>query len=73
MPLGAPHAERADAARNSQHLLVTARDMLAEQGPDTLTMHALAERACLGKGTDRGQLAAPGAARMFLLTGSHAR
>jgi len=48
---GAPHAERADAARNRQHLLATARQMLAEQGPDKLTMDALAERACLGKGT----------------------
>ena len=48
---GPPHAERADAARNRQHLLATAREMLAEQGPDKLTMDALAERACLGKGT----------------------
>ena len=48
---GAPHAERADAARNRQHLLATAREMLAEQGPDKLTMDALAERAGLGKGT----------------------
>jgi AcrR family transcriptional regulator len=44
-------AERADAARNRAHLLTTARRMLAEQGPDTLTMDALAERAGLGKGT----------------------
>jgi polyketide synthase 12 len=48
---GVPPAERADAARNRAHLLATARRMLAEQGPDTLTMDALAERACLGKGT----------------------
>ena len=48
---GAPHAERADAARNRRHLLATAREMLAEQGPDTLTMDGLAERAGLGKGT----------------------
>ena len=48
---GAPHAERADAARNRRHLLATARRMLAEQGPGALTMDALAERACLGKGT----------------------
>jgi AcrR family transcriptional regulator len=50
-PLGIPHTERADAARNRQHLLATAREMLAEQGPDKLTMDALAERAGLGKGT----------------------
>jgi AcrR family transcriptional regulator len=48
---GAPHAERADAARNRARLLATARQMLAEQGPDKLTMDALAERAGLGKGT----------------------
>jgi AcrR family transcriptional regulator len=48
---GGPHTERADAARNRAHLLATARQMLAEQGPDTLTMDGLAERACLGKGT----------------------
>jgi AcrR family transcriptional regulator len=48
---GAPHSQRADAARNRAHLLATARQMLAEQGPDKLTMDALAERAGLGKGT----------------------
>ncbi len=51
VPWEPPNAERADAARNRRHLLVTAREMLAEQGPDTLTMDALAERAGLGKGT----------------------
>jgi polyketide synthase 12 len=50
-PLAAPRPERADAARNRVHLLVTAREMLAEQGADKLTMDALAERAGLGKGT----------------------
>jgi len=48
---GAPRAERADAARNRRHLLAIARQMLAEQGPNTLTMDGLAERAGLGKGT----------------------
>ena len=48
---GAPPAERADAARNRLHLLTTARQMLAEQGSDRLTMDGLAERAALGKGT----------------------
>lgn len=48
---GAPPAERADAARNRLHLLATAREMVAEQGQDRLTMDALAERARLGKGT----------------------
>jgi polyketide synthase 12 len=50
-PLEAPRTERADAARNRLHLLATAREMLAEQGADKLTMDALAERAGLGKGT----------------------
>ena len=49
--VGAPPAERADAARNRLQLLTTARQMLAEHGPDRLTMDALAERAGLGKGT----------------------
>jgi AcrR family transcriptional regulator len=51
LPLAAPRGERADAARNRVHLLVTAREMLAEQGADKLTMDALADRAGLGKGT----------------------
>jgi polyketide synthase 12 len=47
----APHAERANAARNRLHLLTTARQMLAEQGPARPTTDGLAERAGLGKGT----------------------
>jgi polyketide synthase 12 len=46
-----PRAERADAVRNRLHLLATAREILAEQGVDKLTMDGLAERAALGKGT----------------------
>jgi polyketide synthase 12 len=49
--VGAPRAERADAARNRLHLLATAREMLAEQGVEKVTMDGLAERAGLGKGT----------------------
>jgi AcrR family transcriptional regulator len=48
---GSPHPERADAARNRRHLLATARQMLAEQDADALTMDGLAGRAGLGKGT----------------------
>jgi AcrR family transcriptional regulator len=51
LPWGAPRPERADAVRNRLHLLAVARDMLAEQGADKLTMDGLAERAGLGKGT----------------------
>jgi AcrR family transcriptional regulator len=50
-PPPADRGERADAARNRRLLLATAREMLAEQGADTLTMDGLAERAGLGKGT----------------------
>ena len=49
--VAAPRADRADAARNRLHLLATAREMLAEQGAEEVTMDALAERAGLGKGT----------------------
>ena len=51
LTLGLPHPERADAARNRRILLATAREMLAEQGADKITMDGLAERAGLGKGT----------------------
>src|SRR5215471_20158639 len=48
---GPPRAERADAARNRRLLLATAREMIAAQGADRLTMDGLADRAGLGKGT----------------------
>jgi AcrR family transcriptional regulator len=48
---GTPQPERADAARNRQLLLATARELLAEAGPDHLTMDRLAKRSGLGKGT----------------------
>ncbi|BAJ27732.1 putative TetR family transcriptional regulator [Kitasatospora setae KM-6054] len=51
IPFGRPPAERADAARNREALLCTARAMIAEAGVDQVTMDGLAERAGLGKGT----------------------
>ncbi len=51
MTWGTPQPERADAARNRQVLLAAARELLAEAGPDCLTMDLLAERSGLGKGT----------------------
>jgi polyketide synthase 12 len=51
VPLGQPYGERADAARNREHLLEAARDMVAEHGVARVTMDGLAERAGLGKGT----------------------
>ena len=49
--IGAQRGERADAARNRQRLLDTAREMIAEVGVDKVTMDGLAERSGLGKGT----------------------
>jgi polyketide synthase 12 len=51
LTLGPSHPERADAARNRRRLLAAAREMLADQGADRLTMDALAGHAGLGKGT----------------------
>ncbi|MER6915619.1 helix-turn-helix domain-containing protein [Streptomyces sp. NPDC000594] len=51
VPFGKPRGERADAVRNRELLLTTAREMIAEQGADKVTMDALADRAGLGKGT----------------------
>jgi polyketide synthase 12 len=51
LTVGPRRPERADAARNRQVLLATAREMLAELGADKITMDALAERAGVGKGT----------------------
>ena len=48
---GSPRAERADAARNRRLLLAMAREIIAEDGADKLTMDGLSERAALGKGT----------------------
>ncbi|MFD8479989.1 TetR/AcrR family transcriptional regulator [Kitasatospora sp. NPDC059673] len=51
VPFGKPPVERADAARNREALLCTARAMIAELGAEKVTMDGLAERAGLGKGT----------------------
>lgn len=51
VPLGKPRGERADAVRNREHLLRTAREMIEEYGVQKVTMDGLAERAGLGKGT----------------------
>ncbi|WP_307309139.1 TetR/AcrR family transcriptional regulator [Pseudarthrobacter enclensis] len=44
-------AERSDAARNRERLLLAARDLIEEGGVAALTMDRLAERAGVGKGT----------------------
>ncbi|MDT0442504.1 TetR/AcrR family transcriptional regulator [Streptomyces johnsoniae] len=51
VPFGKPRGERADAVRNRERLLETAREMIAERGVAKVTMDGLAERAGLGKGT----------------------
>ena len=51
LDVGAPRAERADAARNREHLLNTARALVAEHGAANVTMDGLAARSGLGKGT----------------------
>lgn len=43
--------ERADAARNRQRLLDSARELVREVGADKVTMDGLAARSGLGKGT----------------------
>jgi polyketide synthase 12 len=49
--VGAPRPERADAARNRELLLETARVLVAEHGASDVTMDELAARSGLGKGT----------------------
>lgn len=51
IPFGRPRPERADAARNRELLLRTAREVIDEEGVEKVTMDGLAERAGLGKGT----------------------
>jgi AcrR family transcriptional regulator len=43
--------ERRDAAANRERILSAARQLLVEQGPDALTMQAVATAAGVGKGT----------------------
>lgn len=44
-------AERSDAARNRERLLVAARELIEQGGAAALTMDRLAEHAGVGKGT----------------------
>ncbi|MHC0432780.1 TetR/AcrR family transcriptional regulator [Streptomyces sp. O3] len=46
-----PPPERADAARNRRRILDAAATLVAEQGPDALTMNAVAHASGIGVGT----------------------
>ncbi|MGW0632049.1 TetR/AcrR family transcriptional regulator [Streptomyces sp. NPDC002758] len=48
---GQPPTERADAARNREKILDAAARLLAEHGPDAVTMNAVAQAAGIGVGT----------------------
>ncbi|WP_382308766.1 TetR/AcrR family transcriptional regulator [Herbiconiux sp. UC225_62] len=49
--VGAPPAERSDAARNRERILTTARLLIERDGVEALTMDVLATEAGVGKGT----------------------
>ncbi|MFD6857815.1 TetR/AcrR family transcriptional regulator [Rhodococcus sp. NPDC060086] len=51
IPIVGESVERGDAARNRQRLLDAAALLVAERGPDAVTMDAVAARAGVGKGT----------------------
>ncbi|MEU8891204.1 TetR/AcrR family transcriptional regulator [Streptomyces sp. NPDC048442] len=52
LPLaGQPPAERADAARNRRRILDAAARIVADKGPDSLTMNAVAHASGIGVGT----------------------
>ncbi|MFI1467045.1 TetR/AcrR family transcriptional regulator [Streptomyces wuyuanensis] len=48
---GQPPAERADAARNRRKILDAAAGLVAERGPEAITMNAVAQAAGIGVGT----------------------
>ncbi|BAS11589.1 hypothetical protein AHiyo4_50110 [Arthrobacter sp. Hiyo4] len=70
--LSGPPAERSDAARNRERLLGAARELIAECGPDALTMDRLAERAGVGKGTVFRRFGSRAGLMMALLSDSEA-
>ncbi|MEU4475198.1 helix-turn-helix domain-containing protein [Micromonospora sp. NPDC023888] len=48
---GQPPLERSDAARNRQRILDAAAQLLAEKGPEAVTMNVVAQLAGIGVGT----------------------
>lgn len=51
LPLVGQRRERGDAAANRERILCAARRLLADHGPEALTMDAVAAAAGVGKGT----------------------
>lgn len=51
LPLAGQRRERGDAAANRERILRAARELVAEHGPEGLTMNAVATAAGVGKGT----------------------
>jgi AcrR family transcriptional regulator len=51
LPMAGARPERGDAAANRERILCAARELLAAQGTDGLTMQAVADAAGVGKGT----------------------
>ncbi len=51
LPLAGQPRERGDAAANRERVLAAAKRLLAEEGPEGLTMQAVAAAAGVGKGT----------------------
>jgi AcrR family transcriptional regulator len=51
LPMVGQRRERSDAAANRERILCAARALLADKGPDALTMQAVATAAGVGKGT----------------------
>ncbi|MEV7281754.1 helix-turn-helix domain-containing protein [Streptomyces sp. NPDC093111] len=48
---GGPPPERADAARNRRKILDAAARIVAEEGPEAVTMNQVAHASCIGVGT----------------------
>ena len=51
LPLAGQRHERSDAVANRARILSAARRLVAEQGPEALTMQAVASAAGVGKAT----------------------
>lgn len=62
-----PPAERRDAAEHRRHILDVARCLFAEHGVEEVSMHQIAQAACVGQGTLYRRFAHKGELCMALL------